>query len=530
MSSVPASAKVLVIGGGPGGSYAATCLARENIDVVLLEADKFPRYHVGESQLASMRHFLRFIDLEKEFSDFGFQKKPGAGFKLNQHKREGYTDFISRDPGNWSWNVVRSVSDELMLRYASRCGANVIEETKVTEIEFKGTGEEAQPVAALWKNKAGETGKITFDYVIDASGRNGLLSVKYAKTRLYNDTLKNVASWGYWKGTGKYLPGTPRENSPFFEALTDESGWCWFIPLHDGTTSVGIVQNQDISNNKKAQAKERGEDASTAAHYHRELNLAPNIQVLMGDATMYKKPDAPLISAASDYSYHASSYAGPHYRLVGDAAVHRFCVNSIANRTKIDPYFSSGVHLALSGGLSAAASICAVIRGHCTEAEAIKYHHKKVDSAYTRFLLVVLSAYQQIRVQTVPVFSKEDNFDEAFDFFRPIIQGNSDTGKKLAGDDLSKTVEFLATHAFEPSLPEERAEAVSQYGDVVDKLPASLSNDNVDDIKARNILKGIAIRKLMRTEDVMHINNESLDILEGYRMVMQRGQLGLEKA
>jgi len=287
--------------------------------------------------------------------------------------------------------------------------------------------------------------------------------------------------------------------------------------LHDGTTSVGIVQNQDISHEKKAQAKERGEDASTAAHYHRELNLAPNIQILMGDATLFKKPDAPLISAASDYSYHATSYAGPHYRLVGDAAAF------------IDPYFSSGVHLALSAGLSAAASICAVIRGQCTEAEAIKFHHKKVDSSYTRFLLVVLSAYQQIRVQSVPVFSKDDNFDEAFDFFRPIIQGNSDTGKKLIGDDLKKTVEFLGAHAFEPSQPEERSEIISTYGDVVDKLPATLSNDNVEDQRARNILKGIAIRKLMRTEDSLHINNETLDVLEGYRLVMQRGSLGLEK-
>jgi hypothetical protein len=99
-----------------------------------------------------------------------------------------------------------------------------------------------------------------------------------------------------------------------------------FIPLHDGTTSVGIVQNQDISNGKKAEAKQRGEDASTAAHYHRELKLAPNVEVLMGDATMFKKDDAPLISAASDYSYHASSYAGSHYRLVGDAACPRFSV------------------------------------------------------------------------------------------------------------------------------------------------------------------------------------------------------------
>lgn len=41
--SIPETCAVLVIGGGPGGSYAASVLAREGIDVVLLEADVFPR-------------------------------------------------------------------------------------------------------------------------------------------------------------------------------------------------------------------------------------------------------------------------------------------------------------------------------------------------------------------------------------------------------------------------------------------------------------------------------------------------------
>jgi flavin-dependent dehydrogenase len=73
--SVPRQTSVLIVGGGPAGSYAASVLAREGVDVVLLEADKFPRYHIGESMLASVRFFLRFIDLEETFDRYGFEKK-----------------------------------------------------------------------------------------------------------------------------------------------------------------------------------------------------------------------------------------------------------------------------------------------------------------------------------------------------------------------------------------------------------------------------------------------------------------------
>lgn len=83
--------------------------------------------------------------------------------------------------------------------------------------------------------------------------------------------------------------------------------------------SVGIVLNQEKSNAKKAAAKAAGEDTSLSAHYHRQLKYTPNIVALLGDATMVKKDDIALISSASDYSYQASHYAGPHYRLIGDA-------------------------------------------------------------------------------------------------------------------------------------------------------------------------------------------------------------------
>jgi flavin-dependent dehydrogenase len=103
---VPSKTQILVIGGGPGGSYAATLLAREGFDVTLLEKDKFPRYHIGESLLPSARQFLGLIDAAHLIEDHGFTFKPGAVVKLNQHSLEGYTDFSVMGPKIGAWNVV----------------------------------------------------------------------------------------------------------------------------------------------------------------------------------------------------------------------------------------------------------------------------------------------------------------------------------------------------------------------------------------------------------------------------------------
>jgi flavine halogenase len=101
----------------------------------------------------------------------------------------------------------------------------------------------------------------------------------------------------------------------------DETGWAWFIPLHDGTTSVGVVSNQAELNAKKARRKEKGEDVSSQGQFLSDLKLTPSVMDLIGDGKLIKKAsDIPVISSASDYSYTASRYAGKRFRIVGDAA------------------------------------------------------------------------------------------------------------------------------------------------------------------------------------------------------------------
>ena len=157
---------------------------------------------------------------------------------------------------------------------------------------------------------------------------------------------------------------------------------------------------QDLSIEKK---KAMG-SPSGLEFYKESLKLVPNVQKILGKGEL-----ATDIKHASDWSYSASAYSSPYVRIAGDAG----CF--------IDPYFSSGVHLACASGLTAAMTICAAKRGDCDELTAAKWHSTKVAEGYTRFLLVVMSAMKQIRGGDEPVLSDWDDegFDVAFDAFRP---------------------------------------------------------------------------------------------------------------
>lgn len=171
---------------------------------------------------------------------------------------------------------------------------------------------------------------------------------------------------------------------------------------------MGIVRNQELSTQKR---HELG-SPSSKDFYLASLEQVPNIKGLLSKADLITD-----IKAASDWSYSASGYSIPYARVAGDAG----CF--------IDPYFSSGVHLAILGGLSAAVTITAALKGDCTEGTAASWHSKKIAESYTRFYLVVSSAMKQIRNQETPVIQDVDEagFQRAFDIFRPgkIAQRNS---------------------------------------------------------------------------------------------------------
>jgi flavine halogenase len=139
------------------------------------------------------------------------------------------TDFIDAGgPNAYAYNVVRSEADHILFKHAEASGTKAFDGVKVDGVEFvpfevpRGipVANPGRPVSAVWTRKEdGVRGTVKFDYLIDASGRAGLISTKYLKNRHYNQGLKSIANWGYWKNTGTWGIGTRQEGAPYFEAL-----------------------------------------------------------------------------------------------------------------------------------------------------------------------------------------------------------------------------------------------------------------------------------------------------------------------
>lgn len=283
---------------------------------------------------------------------------------------------------------------------------------------------------------------------------------------------------------------------------------------------MGIVQNQEIATEKKKKMAE----PSSKGFYLESLELVPGIKDLLKSAELVSE-----IKSASDWSYSASSYAFPGVRIAGDAG------------SFIDPFFSSGVHLALSGGLSAATTISAAIRGDCDENTAAAWHDKKTSESYTRFLLVVSSALKQIRSSDQPVISDfdEDSFERAFELFRPIIQGqaDADTKGKLTQAEISKTVEFCFRAFAHVSFEEKEAlvkrlKALGHDGDVHDEANSKALDEIEKQLtpEEQEILKTLKGRRMVRPEDSLNIDNFLLDSIDDLGPRLERGNLGLQAA
>jgi len=357
----PASAfDVAVIGGGPGGSSAATALARRGRSVLLLERDRFPRFHIGESQLPWINGVLESLGVRDAVAKAGFVEKWGASFWEIDGAPAAYVDFTAavETPIPQTYQVPRAAFDEVLLRHAERSGVIVREEHRALDAAFDPDG-----VTLRFAGPDGER-STRVQAVVDASGRAGLLARRIGGYET-DAMLQHVAVHAQYQG----VPRPEGRPAGDIRVLTrPDVGWLWLIPISERVTSVGVVVPRALHRREgRATAEESLE------HY---LGQTPAAPALLRAARR--------VSPArfdADYSYLARVMAGDRWVAVGDAAAF------------LDPIFSTGVLLAMQGGLEAAEAIDAGLRAGDLSARRFEGYERLVRRRYHYFRRFVVGFY-----------------------------------------------------------------------------------------------------------------------------------------
>src|SRR3989475_2829599 len=343
---------VLVIGGGPAGSGAATLLAAAGHRVRVLAPRRFPRYHIGESLLSATLPILDAVGATPAIERHGFLRKPGGTF-LWGRQRTPWSFWFREDPGGrpHAYQVVRAEFDQLLLGNARAHGAEGHEEHAVTAVE----ADDGRPVVHA-RGAGGAALRLAPRFVIDASGQASVIGRARA-LRQFDDFFKNLAIFGYFRGAER-LPG---ELSNHILSAAFPDGWFWYIPLHDGTMSVGAV----VDTRRWREAA--GSDPEGT--YRSLIARCPAIATRLGGATLVSP-----VRIIRDYSYDSVRFTGPGYLLAGDAA----CF--------IDPVFSTGVHLACLAGFLGGRAVHGILAGEASEGDALAAYEQTYRGAFERYL------------------------------------------------------------------------------------------------------------------------------------------------
>jgi len=308
---------VLVVGGGPAGSTIGALLAEHGRDVVVLEKAHHPRFHIGESLLPANVALFDRLGVRDAVEGIGMAKW-GVEFVSPEHGRKSFIEFSEAWDKTmpYSWQVRRSELDEILFRNAANKGCRTFEGCRARGVTFDDDGatvevEDEHGDRQTWRTR----------FLVDASGRDTLLANQF-KCKEKNRRHNSSALYAHYTGAER-LPGKLEGNITIFWF---EHGWFWFIPLADGTTSIGAVCWPYYLKSRTKPLPQFFADT---------VALCPDLAQRLANAKLVSE-----VHATGNYAYSSTHSVGDRYLMLGDAYAF------------VDPVFSSGVYLAMQSAFA----------------------------------------------------------------------------------------------------------------------------------------------------------------------------------
>ncbi len=348
---------VIVVGAGPAGSTAAALLAGRGFDVLVLEKDEFPRFHIGESLLPAGLTVLNDLGIEPDHDAFMFKR--GAQFLRESTGLLSSFDFSDAlgGPPRHAWHVERASFDTMLRDKASGRGALV--RHGVSVIDMQVDAESASVQTSYGTERA--------RFIVDASGQDRFVAKLRQATVPYSQFGK-AAAFAHFSGLSDEALEVIGPGSDI-RIMMVEGGWLWVIHLPGRRLSVGLVSKKP---------------GLTGHALQREIAVSPLLRCL----THGTEATAPQL--VSGFSYRNDAKSGPRYACIGDAA----CF--------LDPVFSSGVSLALLGADGLVQQLApALDKGSEANAELYREESAKMDEGYRAFALLIYRFYNTRLVDNV---------------------------------------------------------------------------------------------------------------------------------